>query len=152
MTLSTLTVPVAEVLELVDHFDAREKRVIGARAEGCTRRRPGAVGSAARDATGGGGWGPVVTSNLLARGAAPAKVVGTVNLAEFFVTAAVTVTFIASLGPNFGKAALGLVIGGVFAAPIAAFGAKRLPRRTLTALVGATICGVSAYGLWSALA
>lgn len=111
----------------------------------------GAVGGFC-DAVGGGGWGPVVTSNLLARGAAPAKVVGTVNLAEFFVTAAVTVTFIASLGPNFGKAALGLVIGGVFAASIAAFGAKRLPRRTLTALVGAVICGVSAYGLWSAVA
>ena len=103
------------------------------------------------DATGGGGWGPVVASNLLARGAAPAKVVGTVNLAEFFVTVAISVAFITSLGPSFGRAALGLVIGGVAAAPIAAFAAKRLPRRTLTALVGAAICIVSAYNIWSSI-
>ena len=90
------------------------------------------------DAVGGGGWGPVVASNLLARGAAPAKVVGTVNLAEFFVTAAITAAFIASLGLSFGRAAPGLVIG-----------AKRLPRRALTGLVGGAICAVSAYNLWS---
>ena len=74
---------------------------------------------------------------------------GTVNLAEFFVTAAITAAFIASLGLSFGRAALGLVIGGVVAAPIAAFGAKRLPRRALTGLVGGAICAVSAYNLWS---
>jgi len=103
------------------------------------------------DAIGGGGWGPVVASNLIARGAAPVKVVGTVNIGEFFVTVAISAAFLVSLGPSFGKAAFGLVIGGVIAAPIAAFGAKRLPRRTLTALVGAAICIVSAYNFVSTL-
>ena len=50
------------------------------------------------DAAGGGGWGPVVTSNLLVQGAHPRKVIGTVNTAEFFLSATISVTFIASLG------------------------------------------------------
>lgn len=103
------------------------------------------------DAVGGGGWGPVVASNLIARGAAPLKVVGTVNIAEFFVTASISAAFLVALGPTFGVAALGLIIGGVIAAPIAAFGARRLPRKTLMILVGAAICMVSAYNLASAL-
>ena len=104
------------------------------------------------DASGGGGWGPVVVSNLLAKGAAPAIAVGTVNLAEFAVTISASVAFFAALGPTFGKAALGLVIGGVVAAPLAAIAAKRLPRRTLTALVGVVICGLSLFNLYTAVA
>ncbi len=104
------------------------------------------------DAIGGGGWGPIVVSNLLARGAAPAIAVGTVNLAEFAVTVAASIAFLAALGPTFGKAALGLLIGGVIAAPIAAFAAKRAPRRTMMALVGVAICLLSLVNIWQALA
>ena len=50
------------------------------------------------DAAGGGGWGPVVTSNLLVQGAHPRKVIGTVNTAEFFLSVTISATFIASLG------------------------------------------------------
>ena len=50
------------------------------------------------DAAGGGGWGPVVTSNLLVQGAAPRKTIGTVNTAEFFLTATISATFITQLG------------------------------------------------------
>ncbi len=103
------------------------------------------------DAAGGGGWGPIVVSNLIARGASPAIAVGTVNLAEFVVTVAASVAFLAALGPNFGKAALGLLIGGVIAAPIAAYAAKRVPRRTMMALVGIAICTLSLFNLWQAL-
>ncbi|WP_291068291.1 sulfite exporter TauE/SafE family protein [Hyphomonas sp.] len=110
-------------------------------------RMLGFLGGAA-DAIGGGGWGPVVASNLIARGGQPSKMVGTVNLAEFFVTLAVSITFLLALGPNFGKAAAGLLVGGVVAAPIAAFAAKRVPRKALTILVGAAICLVSAYNLY----
>lgn len=99
------------------------------------------------DAMGGGGWGPVVASNLIARGGETLKVVGTINLVEFFVTTAASLAFLAALGPNFGVAAAGLVIGGVVAAPIAAFGAKRLPKRFLTAFVGVIICLLSAYNI-----
>ncbi|MFN4185872.1 MAG: sulfite exporter TauE/SafE family protein [Hyphomonas sp.] len=103
------------------------------------------------DAIGGGGWGPVVTSNLIARGGEPGRMVGTVNLAEFFVTVAATLAFLIALGPTFGKAALGLLIGGIVAAPIAAWAARRLPRLIFTVIVGVAICLVSAYNLWRAL-
>jgi uncharacterized membrane protein YfcA len=103
------------------------------------------------DAIGGGGWGPVVASNLIARNGTPATIVGTVNLAEFLVTLSISLAFLAALGPSLGKAALGLVIGGVAAAPIAAFGAKKLPTSLLTALVGLLIVLLSAYNLYRAL-
>lgn len=103
------------------------------------------------DAIGGGGWGPVVASNLIARGGDPGKMVGTVNLAEFFVTLAVSGAFLLALGPTFGKAALGLLIGGVVAAPIAAWAARRVPRQLFTVIVGALICGVSVWNLWRTL-
>ncbi|MEZ5891873.1 MAG: sulfite exporter TauE/SafE family protein [Parvularculaceae bacterium] len=103
------------------------------------------------DASGGGGWGPIVVSNLIARGAAPAKVIGTVNLAEFAVTVSASLAFLAALGPSFGKAALGLLIGGVAAAPIAAWAVKRAPRKILMALVGALICVISAINFLSAV-
>ncbi|MGE9115873.1 TSUP family transporter, partial [Escherichia coli] len=62
------------------------------------------------DAAGGGGWGPVVTSNLLVQGMQPRRVVGTVNAVEFFLTAAVSATFIYHLGlRDFAAATLGLL-------------------------------------------
>jgi hypothetical protein len=103
------------------------------------------------DALGGGGWGPVVASNLIARGGDAIKMIGSVNLAEFFMTAAASAAFFIALGPSFGVPAAGLVLGGIIAAPIAAFGARRVPRRTLTGIVGAVICALSAFNLYSAL-
>jgi uncharacterized membrane protein YfcA len=104
------------------------------------------------DAIGGGGWGPVVTSNLIARGGEPSRMVGTVNIAEFVVTVAASIAFLIALGPSFGKAALALLIGGVVAAPIAAWAARRVPRQILTVIVGIVICLVSVYNIWRALA
>lgn len=104
------------------------------------------------DAIGGGGWGPVVTSNLIARGGEARKMVGTVNIAEFIVTVSASAAFLVALGPNFGKAAVALLIGGLAAAPLAAWTASRVPRKALTLIVGAAICLVSAYNLWRAFA
>jgi uncharacterized protein len=103
------------------------------------------------DAIGGGGWGPVVTSNLIARGGEPSRMVGTVNLAEFVVTLAASGAFFLALGPVFGKYALALLIGGVVAAPIAAWAARRIPRQIFTVIVGILICLVSIYNIWRAL-
>jgi uncharacterized membrane protein YfcA len=100
------------------------------------------------DAIGGGGWGPVVTSNLISRGGSPAKMVGTVNLAEFFVTLAVSIAFLFALGPTFGKAALGLLVGGVVAAPIAAWASRKVPRKLFMLIVGGLICVLSAYNIY----
>lgn len=82
------------------------------------------------DTAGGGGWGPVVGGNLLLQGMEPRVVVGTVAVSEFFVTIAISVLLIGVLGAMaFTTAAIGILIGGVFAAPLAAVLSRRLPIR-----------------------
>lgn len=104
------------------------------------------------DAAGGGGWGPVVTSNLLVQGAEPRKVVGTVNSVEFFLTLTVSATFIYHLGfAQIAGATLGLLIGGVLAAPLGAFMAKRFSVKLMLTLVGVVLTATSAFGLYRAL-
>lgn len=105
------------------------------------------------DAIGGGGWGPVVTSNLLVQGASPRITIGSVNTAEFFVTVTISATFIAHLGwEAFTMATVGLLIGGVVAAPFGALLAKRIEAKTLMLLVGIVLTLTSLYGLYRALA
>lgn len=104
------------------------------------------------DAMGGGGWGPVVTSNLLVQGAEPRKVVGTVNSVEFFLTVAVSATFIYNLGiADLAGATLGLLIGGVLAAPLGAFAARHFPAKTMLILVGIVLTLTSGYGVYTAI-
>jgi uncharacterized membrane protein YfcA len=104
------------------------------------------------DAAGGGGWGPVVTSNLLMQGAEPRKVIGTVNTVEFFVTSTISATFITQLGlAHFGVAVVGLLIGGVIAAPLGAVLAKRVPARLLLLMVGVVLIITSTYGIYRAI-
>lgn len=101
------------------------------------------------DAAGGGGWGPVVTSNLLAQGASPRTTVGTVSAAEFFLTATVSATFISQLGlAAVTIATVGLLIGGVLAAPFGAVLAKRVSAKTLLFMVGAILVLTSVFNLW----
>ncbi len=105
------------------------------------------------DAAGGGGWGAIVTSNLLVQGANPRKTIGTVNTAEFFLTVTISATFIAALGwEAFTIATLGLLIGGVAAAPFGAWIAKRVQPDLLLTVVGALITLTSTYALYRALA
>jgi uncharacterized membrane protein YfcA len=104
------------------------------------------------DAAGGGGWGPVVTSNLLIQGADPRKVVGTVNSVEFFLTLTISATFIYHLGlADVAGATLGLLIGGVAAAPLGAWAAKHFPPKTMLILVGVVLSLTSGYGVYRAL-
>jgi uncharacterized protein len=104
------------------------------------------------DAAGGGGWGPVVTSNLLIQGANPRKVIGTVNTAEFFLAVTISATFIFALGwEAFSVAVLGLLIGGVAAAPLGAYAAKMVPARALLIMVGVVLTLTSLYGVFRAL-
>lgn len=103
------------------------------------------------DAAGGGGWGPVVTSNLLIQGADPRKVVGTVNSVEFFLTLTVSAAFIYHLGiADVAGATLGLLIGGIMAAPIGAWAAKHFPPKVMLILVGIVLTLTSGYGVWRA--
>ena len=96
------------------------------------------------DAIGGGGWGPIVNSTLIAAGRHPRYTIGSVNLAEFFVSFASSVVFAMFAGlSNYGLVILGLILGGMIAAPIAARLAQRLPVKTMMVLVGIVVIIVS---------
>ncbi len=107
------------------------------------------------DASGGGDWGPVVSSTLLGRGHAPRYVIGSVNAAEFVVTVAISITFLWTLftgrfqlegGLAQGGAALGgLILGGVAAAPLAGYVTKIAPARLL---LGAAAVLVMVLSIW----
>lgn len=104
------------------------------------------------DAVGGGGWGPVVSSGLMLQGAVPRKVVGSVNSAEFFVAIAISSAFFANFGiEQLAGATLGLLIGGVLAAPFGALAAKYLPTPVMLVLVGAVLTATTAYWLFTGL-
>jgi uncharacterized membrane protein YfcA len=91
------------------------------------------------DATGGGGWGPVATPSLLSLTRhEPYRIVGTVSAAEFLVAASATLGFVvhASYDDVPWLPVLGLVVGGVLTAPIAARFVRRMPQRAMGVLVG----------------
>jgi uncharacterized protein len=96
------------------------------------------------DAIGGGGWGAIVTSTLLGSGHSPRMVIGSVNIAEFVVTVAAATTFFIEIGLVPLNALLGLVAGGVLAAPFGAYFAKRVPARPLSAAVGVLVLSLAA--------
>ncbi len=101
------------------------------------------------DAAGGGGWGPIVTSNLMVQGATPRTTIGTVNTAEFFLTVTISATFLFALGwEAFTQATIGLLIGGILAAPLGALVAKRIEADKLLVLVGIVLTLTSGYGLY----
>ncbi|RZK32454.1 MAG: hypothetical protein EOO63_01300 [Hymenobacter sp.] len=98
------------------------------------------------DSFGGGGWGPLVTSTLIANGRTPNYVIGTVSLVEFFVTFASAVTFFSILGLSHWQIVLGLIVGGVTAAPLAARLAGRIPTRLMFIGVGLMVI---IWSLWA---
>jgi uncharacterized membrane protein YfcA len=107
------------------------------------------------DASGGGGWGPIVGSTLLGRGHTPRYVIGSVNASEFVVTVAISITFIWTFltgrfeiegGVAGGGAALaGLIVGGLIAAPLAGFVTKVAPARFLLAAAALLVLGLSVW-------
>lgn len=100
------------------------------------------------DSFGGGGWGPLVTSTLIANGRTPNYVIGTVSLVEFFVTFASALTFFSLMGFSNWQIVLGLIVGGVTAAPLAARLAGRLPTRWMFIGVGSMVV---VWSLWALL-
>lgn len=107
------------------------------------------------DAIGGGGWGPTVSSTMVGAGQEPRRAIGTVNTAEFFLTVAISATFVWSLvtghWQNAGaiqdhfSAVAGLVVGGLIAAPFAGYIVKKIPRRMLTYAVGGLLLLLAAF-------
>ena len=103
------------------------------------------------DAIGGGGWGPIVTSTLIGRGDAPRIAIGSANLAEFFVTLAVSAAFASTIGLSGWPTILGLVLGGIIAAPLAALVTRRMPEQPLMLIVGVVVLLLAARNLLGAV-
>lgn len=107
------------------------------------------------DAIGGGGWGPTVSSTMVGAGQEPRRAIGTVNTAEFFLTVAISATFVWSLITGHWQeagaiqdhfsAVAGLVVGGLIAAPFAGYIVKKIPRRVLTYAVGGLLLLLAAF-------
>lgn len=107
------------------------------------------------DAIGGGGWGPTVTSTMIGAGQEPRRAIGTVNTAEFFLTVAVSATFVWALVTghwseaealkDHATAVAGLVVGGLCAAPFAGLIVKKVPRKVLAYAVGFLLVGLSLF-------
>nr|WP_279389054.1 sulfite exporter TauE/SafE family protein [Hymenobacter gummosus] len=98
------------------------------------------------DSFGGGGWGPLVTSTLISQGRTPQYVIGSVSLTEFFVTFASALTFFATIGISHWQVVLGLIVGGVAAAPFAARLAGRISTRFMFLGVGLMVI---IWSLWA---
>lgn len=105
------------------------------------------------DSTGGGGWGPVTTSTLLgAEADQPRKIIGTVSAAEFLVSLAAVLGFLPKLQEEFAAHAapvIGLLCGGVLAAPLAAFLVGRINPRLLGIAIGGVLVGLNIRTLFS---
>lgn len=107
------------------------------------------------DAIGGGGWGPTVTTTMVGAGQDPRISIGTTNTAEFFVTAAISATFLAALLTghwdqaegiaSHASSIAGLILGGLIAAPFAGVIARIAPRQVLTYGVGAVVLLSAGY-------
>jgi uncharacterized membrane protein YfcA len=95
------------------------------------------------DAVGGGGWGPIVASTLVARGNDIRQAIGSTNAVEFFVTFSASVTFALSLGMVNWRIVAGLALGGVLGAPLGALACKYVPLRPFMILVGSLITVLS---------
>jgi uncharacterized membrane protein YfcA len=105
------------------------------------------------DAIGGGGWGLVVTSTLVARGKHPRMTIGSVNFSEFFVTLSQSIMFVLALSlTQYWQIILGLLVGGAIAAPLAAVLSQKLPIKTLMVVVGILIILLSIRTIYLALA
>ncbi len=99
------------------------------------------------DSSGGGGWGPVLTSTLIGAGHVPRQTVGSVNTTEFFVTVAAATTFFIELGAAPLRHLVPLVLGGVIAAPFGGWAVKRVSTRVLMTAVGTLIVLLSLFQL-----
>ncbi len=134
-------------------FRAVAARVVGSVRPGKRLLAPLGLTAGFIDAIGGGGWGPVATSSLLASGRLePRKVVGSVSTAEFVVAVAASLGFLAALAGHgiSWMTVAGLLVGGVVAAPFAAWLVRTMPARLLGTAAGGMIVLTNAHTLLSA--
>jgi len=116
-----------------------------------TKLTPLALIGSFLDAIGGGGWGPIVATNLIVRGNPFRQTVGSVNAVEFFVTLSASLTFFMTIGLGHWQVIAGLALGGVIAAPFGAYLTKKLPQRPMMVVVGLLVILMSLRTLLKAL-
>jgi len=97
------------------------------------------------DASGGGGWGPILTPSFVATGSTPKKAVGTVEFTEPFISIATFITFGLIIGFEsfLWNIVLPIIIGGIILTPIAAYVCSKTPRRILGILVGLWVAALN---------
>ncbi|MFN8416624.1 MAG: sulfite exporter TauE/SafE family protein [Cytophagaceae bacterium] len=100
------------------------------------------------DAIGGGGWGAIVTTKLISAGRTVNYTIGSVNLTEFFVALAGSSIFVIFLNQDIWPIIIGLIIGGIIAAPFAAFSVRYIKKDKLLLSVGVLIILVSLLNLY----
>ncbi|MGH8266717.1 MAG: sulfite exporter TauE/SafE family protein [Steroidobacteraceae bacterium] len=103
------------------------------------------------DAIGGGGWGTIVTSTMIARGVTPRFAIGTSNAVIFFVATATCLTLWIQLGTMRYDMVIALLIGGAAAAPIAAWVTRHVPQRAAATAVGLVVFVLGVSGLLATL-
>lgn len=103
------------------------------------------------DAAGGGGWSALTVTAMVARGQEPRLVIGSVHLAKCVVSIAASITFLLSIGESKLHVVLGLILGGVAAAPFGAWLVRRLPPRISTLMAGLTVLALGAYNFYRLL-
>lgn len=112
---------------------------------------PLGLGGGFMDAVGGGGWGPIVTSTLLARGQNPRMTIGSVNAVEFFIAMTASIAFFLNQVIVGWEIIAALALGGAIAAPAGAYLCKHIPVKVMLLLTGALIIILSLRVLWLTL-
>lgn len=136
--------PVVAVYTLILGVIIIRKALIARQQKSKTKNIPAlAAFGGFMDSVGGGGWGPIVASTLIAKGRSPRYTIGSVNLAEFFISFSSSLTFFATMGISYIQIIAGLVIGGAIAAPLAAYLTHKLPLKRMMLVVGVVIVLVS---------
>jgi len=103
------------------------------------------------DAIGGGGWGTIVTSTMIARGVTPRFAIGTSNSVIFFVAAGTSLTLWLQTGSMRYDMVIALLLGGAAAAPLAAWITRHVPQRAAAGAVGLAVFALACTGLLTSL-
>lgn len=138
VSVYTLVLGVAIILKAVNFVIIKRK---------LTAIAPIAAAGGFLDSVGGGGWGPIVTTTLVAGGRNLKYAVGSSHLAKFFVALVSTITFFSIIGLEHWKVIFGLVAGGMIAAPFSIYISNKIPVKKGLILVGIIVILISARNL-----
>ena len=109
---------------------------------------PLGLGGGFMDAVGGGGWGSIVLSSLIAGGRNSRTSLGTVKLSRFFIAFLSSITFITMVNGLHWEAIGGLIIGSAIASPIAVRVSNKISAKTIMVCVGIIVTLVSLRSLY----